>query len=125
MDNSIHFQVSLPTNATLYHGSNLSSVPGIHFGDILTQILSLINIWRFLVVVLIVANFKNFPLIWHVSYLSSSMNFTNFSQAPYSQRFQIHLKDTKAEDSSYLQTYFSAYNHKLSYFNDGDRSKPP
>jgi hypothetical protein len=65
-NNSVLYQVSVPMNSSGFTSSDSGAASGIHFGDVLSQIWSLITIGRLLVLLLVVGNLKNVPLIWHV-----------------------------------------------------------
>jgi hypothetical protein len=70
-NNSIVFQVSVPANASGYAPSSLPNESGSLPGSILSQIWSILTIWRLLVLLLLVGNVKNIPLIWHASIQSN------------------------------------------------------
>ena len=68
---SILFQVPVPVNANGYANSSLPSASSSFPASILSQIWSIITIWRVLALLLLLGNFKNIPLIWHASIQSN------------------------------------------------------
>lgn len=63
LNNTIVYQVSVPSNSSQYQSL---SPPTTDVQSVLSQIWSLITIWRLLVAFLLIGNIKNIPLIWHV-----------------------------------------------------------
>jgi len=70
-NNSILFQVSIPVNESGYATSSLPNESSSFPATVLSQIWSIITIWRLLVLLLLLGNFKNIPLIWHASIQSN------------------------------------------------------
>jgi hypothetical protein len=68
LNNTVVYQVSVPGNSSVYETSSSTSPSGFHVGTVLSQVWSLITLWRLLVLCLVIGNLKNIPLIWHVSF---------------------------------------------------------
>jgi hypothetical protein len=67
LNNSVVYQVFAPSVSQC--GCSTAQLPSstLQPGDLVSQIWSHFTIWRLLVVLLILGNLKNVPLIWHVS----------------------------------------------------------
>lgn len=74
---SMHAAMSDPNNSVVYQvpavdcsgfqASTSSQVSGSVSPGVLPTLLSLITIWRVIILLLVLGNIKNIPLIWHVS----------------------------------------------------------
>lgn len=58
--------VAQAANSTL-QCSALDYVPTTTFYDTVSQLVSIFSLWRMVVLLLVLGNVKNLPLIWHVS----------------------------------------------------------
>jgi hypothetical protein len=72
LNNSAVFEVPA-VDCSRFQASTPSQIAGSISFNIIYQILSLITIWRVIILLLVLGNIKNIPLIWHVSiFLSTS-----------------------------------------------------
>lgn len=66
MNNSVPYQTYTMISATSAMSISDQTLP-LAFRDLVFYILSYITIWRVIVLLLVLGNVKNIPLIWHVS----------------------------------------------------------
>ncbi|KAF8852928.1 hypothetical protein BDZ45DRAFT_599295 [Acephala macrosclerotiorum] len=90
-------------------------------GSILSQIWSLITIWRLLVALLVLGNLKNVPLIWHIR-IVNAFRFCCRSQRPkvpvtHEQLFRPLITTTHAP---LMEIDFNLHKTNSSYFSDID-----
>lgn len=110
-NNSILYQV-VSMNSTVYENTALPET-GFHVGSVLSQIWSLVTLWRLLIALLVLGNLKNIPLIWHVgtSPLSNKvLHLTNFTVADH-QCFQILYENTETENACYTRRTVQAFDY--------------
>jgi hypothetical protein len=71
LNNSVVYQAPA-VDYSGFQASTPSQVSGSVSSGILYQLLSLITIWRVILLLLVLGNVKNIPLIWHVSIIQAA-----------------------------------------------------
>ncbi|CZR52546.1 uncharacterized protein PAC_02423 [Phialocephala subalpina] len=122
MNNTILYQVAAPMNSSPYEMSTLPpSDSSMTLGSVLSQIWSLITIWRLLVALLVLGNLKNFPFIWHIR-IVNAFRFCCRSQRPkvpvtHEELFRPLITTTHAP---LMEIDFNLHKTNSSYFSDID-----
>jgi len=111
----------MPTNSSQYESLTSPPQAGSHLGSILSQLWSLITIWRLLVVLLLLGNIKNIPFIWHMR-IVNAFRFCCKSQRPkvavtHEQLFRPLITTTHAP---LMEIDFNLHKTNSSYFSDID-----
>jgi len=75
LNNSVVYQVPA-ANCGGFQALSAYQLSGSIYSSIVDNVLSFITIWRVLVLLLVLGNVKNIPLIWHVS-ISKSLAYSN------------------------------------------------
>ncbi|KUJ13536.1 uncharacterized protein LY89DRAFT_591482 [Mollisia scopiformis] len=108
----------MPANSSQYESL---SPPGNDVPSVLSQIWSLITIWRLLVAFLLIGNIKNIPLIWHMR-IVNAFRFCLRTQRPkvpvtHEQLFRPLITTTHAP---LMEIDFNLHKTNSSYFSDID-----
>ncbi|TVY87908.1 Uncharacterized protein LAWI1_G005961, partial [Lachnellula willkommii] len=121
LNNSVPYQVSVPYLSV--NGSDVSQSLGRHFqpADVLSYLWSFVTIWRLLVVLLVLGNLKNIPLMWHLR-IVNAFRFACRSQRPkvpvtWEHIFQPLITTNHAP---IMEIDFNLHKSNSSYFSDLD-----
>ncbi|TVY53128.1 Uncharacterized protein LCER1_G006749 [Lachnellula cervina] len=121
LNNSVPYQVSVPYLSL--NGSDTAKSLGrsIQPADILSYLWSFVTIWRLLVVLLVLGNLKNIPLMWHLR-IVNAFRFACRSQRPkvpvtWEHIFQPLITTNHAP---IMEIDFNLHKSNSSYFSDLD-----
>ncbi|TVY16113.1 Uncharacterized protein LARI1_G005841 [Lachnellula arida] len=121
LNNSVPYQVSVPYLSV--NGSDVSKSLGRDFqpADVLSYLWSFVTIWRLLVVLLVLGNLKNIPLMWHLR-IVNAFRFACRSQRPkvpvtWEHIFQPLITTNHAP---IMEIDFNLHKSNSSYFSDLD-----
>ena len=99
----------------------LDTLPG---KEVLSDTLVPSSIWKLLCILLIIVNFKNLPLIWHVSVLifHSSITMPDSSNSgSIAQRIPFRAPLRAIKDAHVASSAISAFNHRVPWIAHGVR----
>lgn len=122
MNNSVLYHVLEPARAAPLEKLGSYSILASVTTYILSAVWSQITIWRLLVLVLLLGNIKNIPLIWHVSttVIRRRMQFLITSIVENCERFQILSAHTEAEGACHISATLSTTHNHHPCSNHGD-----
>lgn len=97
---------------------SLETLPG---KEVLADTLVPSSIWKFLCILLIIVNFKNLPLIWHVSAASGAClpKTDPPTQGPPTQCISLCAPLRAVANTHVTSSAFSTFNHGIAWFSHG------
>ncbi|KAH7357259.1 hypothetical protein BKA65DRAFT_496527 [Rhexocercosporidium sp. MPI-PUGE-AT-0058] len=121
LNNSLLYQSSVLLNSSASGSLGNSNLAASNAWSILAQIWSFITLWRILVIILLVGNLKNVPLIWHLR-IVNAFRFCLRTQRPKvpvtsAQLFQPLITTSHAP---IMEIDFNLHKTNSSYFSDID-----